>query len=71
MALKDGDLLNLPDAPDFISEPPSYTASEMIEICEKMLPYWNSLRYSKPESEVVMEEFKLPQDKATPRKQTT
>jgi len=59
MALKESDILNLPDAPDFISEAPSYTASEMIEICEKMLPYWNSLRYSAPEPEVVMEEFRL------------
>ena len=59
MTIKDSDILNLPDAPDFISESPSYTASEMIEICEKMLPYWNAQRYSLPEAEFLFEEFKL------------
>ena len=59
MALKDSDILNLPDAPDFISEHPVYSLTEMIEICEKMLPFWNAQRYSRPEPIVEMEEFIL------------
>jgi hypothetical protein len=59
MALKDSDILNLPDAPDFISEPPRYTATEMAEMCEKMLEQWNNIRYSKPEPEFIGEAFKL------------
>lgn len=59
MALKDEDILDLPDAPDFISEPPKYTATEMAEMCEKMLPVWNKIRYSKPEPEFVGEAFEL------------
>ena len=46
--LNDIDILDLPDAPDFISEIPQYTVSEMIQICEPMLPYWNQIRYNKP-----------------------
>ena len=62
MVLKDSDILNLPDAPDFISEPPRYTASEMAAMCEKLLPEWNKIRYSKPEPEFVGEAFKLLED---------
>ncbi len=54
--------LNLPDAPDFMSEPPRYTVAEMIVLCEKMLPYWNVRRYApgSPYLEPVnMEEFRL------------
>lgn len=66
MTLKDKDILNLPDAPDFISEPPRYTAQEMIELCEKMLPYWNKIRYSKPEPRFVGEAFTLVEEKDDP-----
>lgn len=59
MTLRDSDILNLPDAPDFISKPPEYTLQEMIELCEKMLPYWNTERYSKPEPGFIGEAFKL------------
>ena len=59
MTLDDSDILNLPEAPDFISEPPAYTLEEMIALCEKMLPYWNEIRYSKPEPEFVGEPFVL------------
>ncbi|MCB0339839.1 MAG: hypothetical protein KDD53_09555 [Bdellovibrionales bacterium] len=59
MPLKDSDILDLPEAPDFISKPPEYTVSEMIEICEKMLPFWNSVRYSKPDPESIGEPFSL------------
>jgi hypothetical protein len=59
MTLRDSDILNLPDAPDFISEPPAYSLAEMIQLCEKMLPYWNALRYSKPEPPFVGEAFSL------------
>ena len=51
--------LEFPDAPDFISKPPIYTASEMFEICEAMLPYWNVVRYSKPMLVTVCEDFVL------------
>lgn len=30
--LRPSDLLNLPDAPDFISKPPEYTAGEMVKL---------------------------------------
>ena len=59
MPLRPTDILNLPDAPDFISEPPKYTASEMARMCETMLPYWNRIRYSKPEPPFVGEAFRL------------
>ena len=59
MKLDDRDDLNLPNAPDFISKPPQYTLEEMIRLCEKMLPYWNEIRYSKPEPEFRGEPFKL------------
>lgn len=41
--------LDLPDAPDFISEPPQYTLIEMIQMCEKMLPHWNKQRFERLE----------------------
>ena len=59
MPLKDSDILNLPDAPDFISLPPKFTASEMTKICEPMLPYWNKARYAKPDPDFVGEAFTL------------
>jgi hypothetical protein len=62
MNIKNSDLLNLPDAPDFVSEPPVYTMIEMIQLCEKMLPYWNEKRYSKPEPEFVGKAFRLIED---------
>lgn len=59
MPLKDSDILNLPDAPDFISKPPEMTMDEMIALAEKMLPYTNALRYSRPEPPIMMEPFSL------------
>ena len=59
MALDQSLILNLPDAPDFISEAHYYTASEIIQMCEPFLPYWNSIRYSKPEPEFLGEAFRL------------
>ena len=59
MTLKGDDILNLPDAPDFVSESPKYTVTEMAKICEKMLPYWNKLRYSKSEPEFLGPRFEL------------
>lgn len=52
-------LPDLPDAPDFISEPPKYTLAEMIKLSQVMLPYWNKIRYSKPEPEFVGDPFVL------------
>lgn len=62
MALRNSDLLDLPDAPDFISEPPRYSLLEMIAMCEKMLPYWNEIRYSKPEPPFIGEAFEIKGD---------
>ena len=57
--LKDSDILDLPVAPNFISEAPQYTLTEMFMICEKMLPYWNKIRYSKPLPPGPSQEFIL------------
>ena len=62
MPLRPTDILNLPDAPDFISEPPKYTASEMVRLCEPMLPYWNKIRNSQPPPPFVGEPFRLHPD---------
>lgn len=51
--------LNLPFDPEFISTPPQYTVAEMIQICEKMLPFWNKKRLENPPPPVVMEPFVL------------
>ena len=51
------DTIELPDAPGFISKPPRYELEEMITLCEKLLPYWNQQRYSKPEPPFIGEEF--------------
>ena len=59
MTIQDVDDLNLPDAPDFVSETPRYTVAEMIAQCEKMLPFWNSIRYSKPEPIIFCDPFVL------------
>ena len=57
--LRDSDLLNLPDAPDFVSRPPVYTAQEMIEICEELLPFWNRVRRTTPPPPFLGEAFCL------------
>lgn len=59
MNLKDSDLLNLPDAPDFLSEPPHYTMNEMIALCETLLPYWNKQRETEVPKAFVGEPFQL------------
>lgn len=50
---------NFPDAPDFISETPIYSATEIIRMMEPYLPFWNEQRYSKPEPEFIGDEFRL------------
>ena len=47
--LPDNLILDLPDAPDFVSEPPQIGLIEMIQMCEKMLPYWNKKRFEELE----------------------
>lgn len=59
MTLPDALILNLPDAPDFISHPPRYTVSEMAALCEKMLPLWNAQRLASPPPPFVGEAFRL------------
>lgn len=38
-------LLELPDAPDFISEPPAIALADNIRLCEEMLETWNRRRF--------------------------
>ena len=59
MVIKDSDKLNLPEAPDFMSEVPKYTMQEMMEICEKMLPFWNKERLKSPPVLVKRDDFTL------------
>ena len=51
--------LDLPDAPNFISKPPKYTAAEMAKMCEAMLPYWNVQRMKEKPKLPDMSEFKF------------
>ncbi len=62
MTLRDSDQLDLPEAPDFISHPPAFSAGEMIELCEKMLPYWNKQRYAQEEPAFAGDAFRLLED---------
>jgi len=59
MTLRDADILNLPEAPDFISKPPTYPLPEFIALCEKLLPYWNKQRLATPPPLPPHEAFKL------------
>jgi len=59
MTLQDADILNLPEAPDFISKPPIYPLPEFIALCEKLLPYWNKQRFAAPPPLHIGEAFKL------------
>ena len=65
MALRDSDILNLPEAPDFISMPPTYTVTEIIALCEPLLPFWNTQRYSKAEPPFLGEAFSLAAESET------
>ena len=58
MPLKESDILDLPDAPDFISKPPKYPLAEMIKLCEAMLPHWNRLRLLNPPPAYTGGEFR-------------
>lgn len=51
--------LTFPDAPDFMAEEIKFTATEMAEICERLLPYWNKKRYANPEPPFIGESFTL------------
>ncbi|MBP9838738.1 MAG: hypothetical protein KBC84_08485 [Proteobacteria bacterium] len=59
MTLKDEYILDLPEAPDFISEEPKMEYAELIALCESMLPIWNAIRYSKPDPEIIADAFVL------------
>ena len=41
-----GAFLDLPDAPDFISEPPAISLADNIRLCEEMLETWNRRRFA-------------------------
>jgi hypothetical protein len=64
MTLRDADILNLPEAPDFISKPPTYPLSEFIALCEKLLPYWNKQRFASPPPLPPLEAFKLVEERS-------
>jgi hypothetical protein len=51
--------LVFPDAPEFMAEPVQFSATEMAEMCERMLPIWNKQRYAKPDQKFVGEPFTL------------
>lgn len=57
--LPDNLILNLPELPDFASEPPTYTPEELIALCEKMLPIWNLEREKNPPPVGIHEPFVL------------
>ena len=56
ITLEDKDILNLPEAPDFISQEPEMSHAEMIALCEQMLPFWNKIRFSSEEHQKLMDE---------------
>jgi hypothetical protein len=68
MTLRDADILNLPEAPDFISKPPVYPLPEFIALCEKLLPYWNQQRFAAPPSLPLGETFKLLEEESVTKK---
>lgn len=68
MTLRESDILNLPDAPPEVSEPPRYSMEEFISLCEKMLPYWNKERFSKPPAPFVGEPFRIIEEGSPPKK---
>jgi hypothetical protein len=59
MSLKDSDILNLPEAPDFISVEPVLPLAEFIALCEKNLPTLNAKRFANPEAKWTGEPFRL------------
>lgn len=62
MTLRDEDILDLPDAPEFISRPPVYSLADFIALCEKQLPYWNKIRFVSPPPLPPGEPFRLVDD---------
>lgn len=70
MTLRDQDILNLPEAPDFISKPPVYPLPEFIALCEKLLPYWNKQRFATPPPLPRGDTFKLFDDDCETKKQS-
>jgi hypothetical protein len=60
--------LTFPDAPDFMKEEIVFTATEMVAMCEPLLPYWNKKRYTSPEPPFIGEAFSLKKsEKGRPR----
>jgi hypothetical protein len=51
--------LVFPDAPDFMAEPVNFSASEMAEMCQFMLPIWNKKRYAQEDALFIGDEFIL------------
>jgi hypothetical protein len=51
--------LEFPEALYFMAEVVSFSATEMAEMCERMLPVWNEKRYSRPDPEFIGEPFSL------------
>lgn len=51
--------LSFPDAPDFMREPVVFTATEMAQMCEPLLPFWNKKRYAQPDPPFIGEAFSL------------
>jgi hypothetical protein len=69
MTLRDTDILSLPDAPATLAGPPQYSMAEFIALCEKMLPYWNKERFSKPPPPFIGEPVQLDQELPSKQKE--
>ena len=56
----DNQFLDLPNAPDFISDAPKISLAENIKLCEQMLHVWNANRTNRLKSIAIpREEFYL------------
>ena len=54
------ELLDLPDAPDFVSVTPEVSLEDNIKLCEQMLEVWNKDRFEKlKELPIITEDFYL------------
>jgi hypothetical protein len=51
--------LIFPEVPDFMAEQVVFSATEMAEMCERLLPVWNLKRYASPDPEFLGEPFSL------------
>lgn len=70
-SLRPEDIFDLPDAPDFISDPPIYSMAEMLVLCEPILDYLNKYRFDEAYYPPVTREFRLDLDDKLDEKKTS